>query len=143
MADDTIDLLKNYLLLEPDGAAVLLPGGVDFWSQLMSGDATDSGIRRLMGSEKGRLLSTLSMGADWTNWEMHPAGDEILFMLEGKATFVLELSDGLKEVALGAGRLLVIPQGVWHTAKVSEPARLLAITAGSGTQHRPAKVKRS
>jgi mannose-6-phosphate isomerase-like protein (cupin superfamily) len=138
MADDTIDLLKNYLLLEPDGAAVLLPGGVDFWSQLMSGDATDSGIRRLMGSEKGRLLSTLSMGADWTNWEMHPAGDEILFMLEGKATFVLELSDGLKEVALGAGRLLVIPQGVWHTAKVSEPARLLAITAGSGSQHRPA-----
>ena len=38
MADDTIDLLKNYLLLEPDGAAVLLPGGGDFWSQLMSGD---------------------------------------------------------------------------------------------------------
>src|ERR1700685_731340 len=91
MADDTIDLWKNYLLLEPDGTAVLLPGGGDFWSQLMSGDATDSGIRRLMGSEKGRLLSTLSMGADWTNWEMHPAGDEILFMLEGKATFVLDL----------------------------------------------------
>jgi hypothetical protein len=43
---DTIDLLKNYLLLEPDGTAVLLPGGGDFWSQLMSGAATDSGIRR-------------------------------------------------------------------------------------------------
>ena len=138
MADETIDPLKNYLLLEPDGTAVLLPGGGEFWSQLMSGAATDAGIRRLMGSEKGRRLSTLSMGADWTNWEMHPAGDEILFMLEGKATFVLELSDGLREVALGAGRLLVIPKGVWHTAKVSEPSRMLAITAGSGTQHRPA-----
>lgn len=91
-----------------------------------------------MGSEKGRLLSALSMDADWTNWEMHPAGDEILFMLEGKATFVLELSDQLSEIGLGAGRLLVIPQGVWHTAKVREPSRLLAITAGSGTQHRPA-----
>jgi mannose-6-phosphate isomerase-like protein (cupin superfamily) len=138
MADDTIDLSNNYLLLESDGAAVLLPGGADFWSQLMSGDATDAGIRQLMASEKGRLLSALSMGADWTNWEMHPAGDEILFMLEGKATFVLDLSDGLKELTLYAGRLLVIPKGVWHTAKVSEPARLLAITAGSGTQHRPA-----
>jgi mannose-6-phosphate isomerase-like protein (cupin superfamily) len=139
MADDTIDLLKNYLLLEPDGTALLLPGGGDFWSQLMSGDATDSGIRRLMSSEKGRLLSMLSMGADWTNWEMHPAGDEILFMLEGKATFVLDLSDGQTEAALSAGRLLVIPKGgVWHTAKVSEPSRLLALTAGSGTQHRPA-----
>ena len=137
MADDTIDLATNYLLLEPDGAAVLLPGGGDFWSQLMSGDVADPGIRRLIGSEKGRLLSALSMGADWTNWEMHPAGDEILFMLEGKATFVLDPSDGLREVALNSGRLLVIPQGVWHTAKVSEPARLLAITAGSGTQHRP------
>ena len=138
MADDTIDLLKNYLLLEPDGTAVRLPGGADFWSQLMSGDATDSGIRQLMGSEKGRLLSALSMGADWTNWEMHPAGDELLFMLDGKATFVLDLSDGLREVALSAGRLLVIPKGVWHTAKVSEPVRLLALTAGLGTQHRPA-----
>lgn len=138
MADDTIDLLQNYLLLERDGEAVLLPGGGDFWSQLMSGDPADPGIRRLLGSEHGRLLSGLSMGADWTNWEMHPAGDEILFMLEGKATFILDLSDGLKEVVLSEGRLLVIPRGVWHTAKVSEPARLLAITAGQGTQHREA-----
>jgi mannose-6-phosphate isomerase-like protein (cupin superfamily) len=138
MADDTIDPLKNYFLLEPDGAAVLLPGGGDFWSQLMSGDATDPGIRRLMKSEKGRLLSALTMGADWTNWEMHPAGDEVLFMLEGKATFVLDLPDGLREINLSAGRLLIIPKGVWHTAKVNEPARLLAITAGLGTQHRPA-----
>ena len=94
MADDTIDLLRNYLLLEPDGTLAVLPGGSDFWSQLMSGDATDPGIRRLMGSEKGRLLSALSTGADWTNWEMHPGGvTNILFMLEGKATFVLELSE--------------------------------------------------
>ena len=137
MADDTIDLSKNYLLLDPDGTATLLPGGGAFWSQLMSGNATDPGIRRLVGSEKGRLLSALSIGADWTNWEMHPAGDEILFMLEGKATFILDLADGRKEIPLGTGRLLVIPQGVWHTATVSEPGRLLAITAGLGTQHRP------
>jgi mannose-6-phosphate isomerase-like protein (cupin superfamily) len=138
MADDTIDLLKNYLLLEPDGTAVQLPGGGEFWGQLMSGAATDPGIRRLMGSEQGRLLSVLPMNADWTNWEMHPAGDEILFMLEGDATFVLEHSSGSRRIALGAGRLLVIPKGVWHTAKVSKPARLLAITTGLGTQHRPA-----
>jgi mannose-6-phosphate isomerase-like protein (cupin superfamily) len=138
MADDTIDLSKNYLLLEPDGTAVLLPGGGEFWSQLMSGNASDSGVRQLMGSEKGRLLSALPMAADWTNWEMHPAGDEILFMLEGSATFVLDLSSSLREIVLSAGRLLVIPKGVWHTAKVSKPARLLAITTGLGTQHRPA-----
>jgi quercetin dioxygenase-like cupin family protein len=59
-------------------------------------------------------------------------------MLDGKATFLLDLSDGVREIALAAGRLLVIPRGVWHSAKVSQPARLLAITAGHGTQHRPA-----
>lgn len=136
MADSTIDLMKNYLLLEPEGEAVLLPGGGDFWSQLMSGKATDPGIRRLIGSEHGRLLSVLSMSADWTNWEMHPAGDEVLFMLEGTVTFLLELPGLSREVALSSGRLLVIPKGVWHTAKVSEPARLLAITVGKGTEHR-------
>jgi len=141
MADDTIDLLKNYMLVEPDGAAVPLPGGMDFWSQLMSGNATDPGIRRLMGSEHGRLLSVLTMGTDWTNWEVHPAGDELLFMLEGNATFLLDLSDGVREIPLASGRLLVIPKGVWHTAKVGVPSRLLAITAGHGTQHRPAQAK--
>lgn len=137
-APRTIDLAQNYLLLEPDGAALRLPGGGEFWTQVMSGNATDSGIRQLLASEKGRLLCVLSMAADWTNWEMHPAGDEILFMLEGKATFVLDLPTGCSEVALSAGGTLVMPKGVWHTAKVSGPVRLLAITAGSGTQHRKA-----
>jgi mannose-6-phosphate isomerase-like protein (cupin superfamily) len=138
MADETIDPLKNYLLLEPEGAAVLLPGGGDFWSQLMSGAASDPGIRRLQGSANGRLLLALTMSADWTNWEMHPAGDEILYMIEGNATFLLEMSAGVKEVALTPGRLLVIPKGTWHTAKVRAASRLLAVTPGHGTQHRPA-----
>jgi mannose-6-phosphate isomerase-like protein (cupin superfamily) len=77
------------------------------------------------------------MDADWTNWEMHPAGDEVLIMLEGKATFILDLPSGFREVVLGAGRLLVIPKQVWHTAKVNESSQLMAITAGAGTQHRP------
>jgi mannose-6-phosphate isomerase-like protein (cupin superfamily) len=138
MSEDTIDPLKNYLLLEPEGAAVLLPGGRPFWGQLMSGNPGDPGIRRLMDSEHGRLLSALTMDADWTNWEMHPVGDEILFMLEGEANFLLEHADGVREIELVAGRLLVVPGGVWHTAKVRKPARLLAITPGRGTQHRSA-----
>jgi mannose-6-phosphate isomerase-like protein (cupin superfamily) len=136
MADDTFDPAVNYLLLEPEGTAVRLPGGAPFWSQVMSGQASDPGIRQLLGSEHGRLLSMLPMTADWQNWEMHPAGDEVLFMLDGHATFVFELADGLQEIALAAGRVLVVPRGVWHTARVTAPGRLLGITAGSGTQHR-------
>ncbi len=138
MSEHTIDPSENYLLLEADGAAIPLPGGRPFWEQLISGNPADPGIRRLMDSEQGRLVSAFNMEADWTNWEMHPAGDEILFMLEGEAKFLLELADGIQEIELVAGRLLVVPKGVWHTAKVRKRARLLAITAGRGTQHRPA-----
>lgn len=137
MADDTIDLLKNYLLLDSDGTSALLPGGGEFWSQLMSGKPSDPGIRRLMGNKHARLLAVLPLRADWTNWEMHPAGDEILYMLEGRSTFVLDLADGAKETTLSTGSMLVVPQGIWHTATVNEPGRMLAITAGLGTQHRP------
>jgi hypothetical protein len=49
MTEDTIDLVRNYFLLEPDGAAILLPGGGDFWSQLMSGDASDFSVRLYRG----------------------------------------------------------------------------------------------
>src|SRR5215510_10065180 len=101
MAEDTFDLLKNYFLLEPDGAAIGLPGGMDFWNQLMSGAASDPGIRRLVGSEHGRLLTVLTMNADWTNWEMHPAGDELLFMLEGSATFLLDFLRNRLFVGIG------------------------------------------
>lgn len=138
MSEDTIDLAQNYLLLQPEGSANLLPGGRDFWTQLMSGTPADPGIGTLMASEHGRLLSVLIMDADWANWEMHPAGDEILFMLDGRATFLLELADGVREIELIPGRALVMPRGVWHTAKVSRLARLLAITAGHGTQHKSA-----
>jgi mannose-6-phosphate isomerase-like protein (cupin superfamily) len=137
MPTDTINPVEDYLLLEPDGTACVIPGGGEFWRQLMSGKPTDPGIQRLMASDQGRLLTVLSMSADWTRWEMHPAGDEVLYMLEGKATFLLGLASGSIEVELGTGRLLLIPKGIWHTAKLSAPARLLAITVGSGTQHRP------
>ena len=138
MAEDTFDLFNNYLLLESDGEAVTLPGGGDFWSQLMSGNPADTGIRRLISSQHGRLVSGLHMGSDWSNWEMHPAGDEVLIMLDGSVTFRFEQAGGTRDIELTAGRVLIVPRGVWHTAKVRAPSKLLAITAGQGTQHKPA-----
>src|SRR5215467_4530875 len=137
-AYDTIDLFKNYLLLESDVEAVTLPGGGDVCGQLISGNPGDAGIRRLMDSKHGRLFSALDMVSDWTNWEMHPAGDEVLLMLQGSVTFRFEEAAGTREIELSAGRVLIVPRGVWHTAKVRTPSKLLAITAGQGTQHKPA-----
>jgi mannose-6-phosphate isomerase-like protein (cupin superfamily) len=135
---DTIDPMKNYLLLEADGNAVPLPGGDEFWRQLMSGKPEDQGIQRLMESEHGRLLSVIERDADWVNWEMHPAGDEILMVLKGEMTLVFEEGTEERLEKLTAGRLAVVPKGVWHTARLDGPVTLLALTDGMGTEHRPA-----
>ena len=135
---ETIDPVRNYLLLETDGTAVQLPGGETFWKQLMSGHPTDPGVQRLMNATHGRLLSVLPMDADWMNWEMHPAGDEVLFLISGALTLVLEEDGEERSIALTAGKLAIVPRGVWHTARMSEPCQLLALTDGLGTEHRPA-----
>jgi mannose-6-phosphate isomerase-like protein (cupin superfamily) len=135
---DTLDPVQTYLLLETDGTAVTLPGGEAFWTQLISGQPTDAGIQRLMNATHGRLLSMIPMDTTWTNWEMHPAGDEILFLVSGKLSLVLEESGEERIVELTAGKLAIVPRGVWHTARISEPCTLLALTDGHDTQHRPA-----
>jgi mannose-6-phosphate isomerase-like protein (cupin superfamily) len=135
---DTLDPVRNYLLLETDGTVVSLPGGESFWTQLMSGRPTDEGIQRLTNAHHGRLLSVLPMDKTWTNWEMHPAGDEVLFLISGALTLVLEQDGEQRCIELTAGKLAVVPRGVWHTARMSQPCLLLALTDGLGTEHRPA-----
>jgi mannose-6-phosphate isomerase-like protein (cupin superfamily) len=132
-----MDLQTTYLLLEKNGDAVELPITDDFWDQLMSGNPTNAAAKRLMQSD-GRMVSAYAMNADWTSWEMHPAGDEVLILLKGKMTLVLEEGSAEKLIKLTAGKAAIVPKGVWHTAKMSAPIVLLAITAGAGTLHRPA-----
>jgi mannose-6-phosphate isomerase-like protein (cupin superfamily) len=132
-----MDLQTTYLLLEKNGDAVELPITDDFWDQLMSGIPTNAAAKRLMESD-GRMVSAYRMEADWPNWEMHPAGDEVLILLKGKMTLVLEEGSAEKLIKLTKGKAAIVPKGIWHTAKMSAPITLLAITAGAGTQHRPA-----
>jgi mannose-6-phosphate isomerase-like protein (cupin superfamily) len=133
---DSFDPAENYLLLEPDGSVVRLPGGEDFWNQLMSGNPRHAGIKQLLNSRTGRLLSVFHGDADWKNWEMHPAADEVLLLLKGAMTLVFE-QGGEKLIELEQGQVAIVPKGVWHTARMSMPTTLLALTAGQGTQHRP------
>ncbi|BFM10701.1 hypothetical protein R50072_08540 [Simiduia litorea] len=86
---------------------------------------------------KGHLLvSCYDFSEPWGSWERHPAGDEIVILLSGRVEFVVRGQEGDESVWLGqAGGYLVIPQGVWHTAKTSEPSRLLFMTPGEGTEH--------
>lgn len=83
------------------------------------------------------LIAAHEFSEDWRTWERHPAGDEIVLLLSGKAELVLKTSAGDESLVLDApGSYVVIPQDTWHTARVSQPTRMLFMTPGEGTENR-------
>jgi oxalate decarboxylase/phosphoglucose isomerase-like protein (cupin superfamily) len=69
---------------------------------------------------------------------MHPDADELFNLLEGDAKFLLESDSGLPRLLVQGRGLVAVPRGVWHTARVHARSRMLHVTTGSGTRHRPA-----
>ena len=69
--------------------------------------------------------------------EMHPDGDELLFLVSGAVTLKLELPEGDRLLELDAGDAAVVPQGVWHKITLKEPGRLVHITPGPRGEARP------
>lgn len=83
------------------------------------------------------LLACYSFDKDWDSWEIHPEGDELVILLSGKVTFLIESANQmLTSDLIKAGDYAIVPKGCWHTADVHEPSQVLFITPGEGTQHR-------
>ena len=126
-AHPAFDLVDTYVHL-PDGpAATPVEVSEDFWAQIDS--RTDL--------HDGRLVCIFHMTEDWTIWEMHPAGDEIVLLLSGAIDVVLEEREGERVVELRGRAGCVVPRGVWHRANIHAPSDVLHVTRGAGTQHRP------
>jgi mannose-6-phosphate isomerase-like protein (cupin superfamily) len=88
--------------------------------------------------DEGRIVSLFRFEESWTSWEMHPAGDEVVCVVQGHMTLHQELPDGSSKTwDLGPGEYAINPAGTWHTADAGEPVVALFITAGKGTTHRP------
>ena len=68
---------------------------------------------------------------------MHPAGDELVYLLSGSMDLVLFEDGGERLVPLRGRVACVVPRGVWHTARVHEPSEVLHVTRGAGTEHEP------
>lgn len=122
------DPSETYVHLTASGAAERHPGGERFWSQ------PELELNRF----HGWLITEFEFSSDWSNWEMHPEAEEFVYLLSGAAVMLLEQPTGLQEVPLSGRAAVVVPKGTWHTAKVSEPSRMLFVTMGQGTQHRAA-----
>ena len=69
--------------------------------------------------------------------EVHPDGDELLYMVSGRISVRLELPEGDRTVDVAAGEALVVPKGTWHLVTLREPGRLVHITPGPNGDHRP------
>jgi quercetin dioxygenase-like cupin family protein len=88
-------------------------------------------------NEPGRLVCLYETKDDWAAWESHPAGDELVVVISGRAEFLQEVGGEVRRSILGAHQAIINPAGVWHTANVIEPFVALFVTPGPGTSHRP------
>jgi mannose-6-phosphate isomerase-like protein (cupin superfamily) len=74
--------------------------------------------------------------------ELHPDGDELLYLISGSVDVILDDGD-LENVGkettttLEPGQAFVVPKGVWHRVHVREPSHFVHITPGPGSGHRP------
>lgn len=123
-----LDPSDTYFHLGADGAVSSLPGGESFWSQPEAA---------LAGVGKDWLITEFECATDWANWEMHPHADEFVYLLSGSATLVFESPAGPVRVPLEGRGAVVVPKGTWHTAEVSAPSRMLFVTMGADTRHKP------
>lgn len=120
-----LDLRASFIALDDQGAATPLTVDEDFWAN------PDPRI------ESGRLVSMIHSDADWTTWEMHPAGDELIHLVSGAMVLVVETASGHQRIAMAAGQTALVPRGIWHTADFPAPGDAIYITPGQDTQHRP------
>ncbi|MEE9280363.1 MAG: cupin domain-containing protein [Myxococcota bacterium] len=94
-------------------------------------------------AEPPRRVDGLVVGAPFMtrnaphSGEMHPDGDELLYLISGRVDVVLEEGAQEHSVELAPGQALVVPRGVWHRVLLREPSQLLYITPGPGGEHRP------
>src|SRR6266446_1899836 len=77
-----------------------------------------------------------------SHWERHPAGDELLHVLEGEADVVTLTDGGPVRSTVRAGSIFVCPRGLWHQVLPRSPVSMLFATPGEGTEHSDAKEPR-
>lgn len=122
------DFTENYASLGKNGEINIFAGGNDFWSL---------SAEKLNQIGENWLITEFHFAEDWQTWEMHPHGEEIVYLLSGSMDLILE-KDGISQtVELRSKGLVIIPEEMWHTAKVLEPSNMLVITLGKETNTRP------
>ena len=74
--------------------------------------------------------------------EVHPDGDEFLYVVSGTMELILDDGDeravGVEtKILLRSGDAYVVPRSVWHRLEPVEPSYLVHVTPGPHGGHRP------
>ncbi len=126
------DLFSQPIHLGSGGTAIVQPEftGMDWYADYVA--------RTLADGNDGRLVSLYTFTEDWTSWECHPSGHEVVVCTAGRMVLHQEWADGsMVKISIGPGEYAINAPGVWHTADVEGTATALFITSGLGTTHRP------
>jgi len=68
--------------------------------------------------------------------EMHPDGDEILYLISGRVRVVF-LDSSMDDIDVMPGDGLVVPKGMWHRVDIIEPCQIVYLTPGPNNEYRP------
>lgn len=121
-------LSKEFLVLGPQQLATPVKVTPSLYSDLDT---------RFNQFKQHSLVAMYTFENDWASWELHPNGDEMVMLIEGEITLVLDTAEGEQSLQLSnAGDYIVIPQNTWHTARTNSLAKVLFITPGEGTKHK-------
>lgn len=121
------DGANDAVIFAPSGAATVKPYSPTFYQELGTDFPDFAGHF---------LVQRFSFDAPWGSWERHPKGDEYVYLLSGDTDFVL-WQDGRESVLRVSepGSFVVVPRGIWHTARPHQPTTMLFVTPGEGTDH--------
>jgi mannose-6-phosphate isomerase-like protein (cupin superfamily) len=116
------------MILKPDGHAVVKQVTENFYPELESD----------FGDFHGHvLIQRHEFNSAWPTWEVHPHGDEFVYLLEGDTDFVLFEQGAERTVRVNdPGSFVMVPRGAWHTARPHTRTVMLFVTPGEGTENR-------
>ncbi len=121
------DLESVRPVLCPEGKAVPKAVTPDFYAEI---DCEFDGFAGHL------LISQHAFAEAWGTWEIHPKGDEIVYLLDGDIDFVLWVDGAEKKVHVDTpGSYVIVPRNTWHTARPHKPTSMLFITPGEGTEN--------
>jgi len=123
------DLQSTFIVVEPNQSIIPINVTPTFFQDL----------DKNFGNFQDRLLiSCLSFDKDWPSWEIHPHGDEIVYLLLGEAEMIIKKDNNQETIFINKpGSYIIIPKATWHTAKIKVPTTMLFITPGQDTENKP------